>query len=139
MAEEKLIQTAKSTAAKNKGTRNPMSSKTQGPQPDLPWWVEILFVQIGLPDSWLRAYLKNKKKAKQYINQNTNRIPYFLIFSVFILYTYPLIKQAQNSNQCISNTESYIINRLLIEENVNANIKRAWASRFCNGGEIDPI
>ena len=28
----------------------------------LPWWVELLFVQIGLPDKWLIKVLKSKKK-----------------------------------------------------------------------------
>ena len=29
---------------------------------DLPWWVELLFVQIGLPDKLLIKILKTKKK-----------------------------------------------------------------------------
>ena len=29
---------------------------------DLPWWVELLFVQIGLPDKFLVKILKTKKK-----------------------------------------------------------------------------
>ncbi len=28
---------------------------------DLPWWVELLFVQIGLPDKLLIKLLKAKK------------------------------------------------------------------------------
>ena len=31
---------------------------------DLPWWVELLFVQIGLPDGLLIKILKAKKKSK---------------------------------------------------------------------------
>ena len=31
---------------------------------DLPWWVELLFVQIGLPDKLLIKLLKSKKKSK---------------------------------------------------------------------------
>ena len=30
----------------------------------LPWWVELLFVQIGLPDKFLIKILKTKKNAK---------------------------------------------------------------------------
>ena len=30
---------------------------------DLPWWVELLFVQIGLPDKLLIKILKTKKKS----------------------------------------------------------------------------
>ena len=31
---------------------------------DLPWWVELLFVQIGLPDKFLIKILKTKKKLR---------------------------------------------------------------------------
>ena len=31
---------------------------------DLPWWVELLFVQIGLPDNLLIKILKAKKILK---------------------------------------------------------------------------
>ena len=32
---------------------------------DLPWWVELLFVQIGLPDKILIKILKAKKTSKE--------------------------------------------------------------------------
>ncbi len=35
---------------------------------DLPWWVELLFVQIGLPDNILIKILKAKKKSKELID-----------------------------------------------------------------------
>ena len=35
---------------------------------NLPWWVELLFVQVGLPDNLLIKILKIKKKAKEFIN-----------------------------------------------------------------------
>ena len=31
---------------------------------NLPWWVELLFVQIGLPDKLLIKILKAKKTSK---------------------------------------------------------------------------
>ena len=34
---------------------------------DLPWWVELLFVQIGLSDKLLIYILKTKKKSKKLI------------------------------------------------------------------------
>ena len=42
--------------------RNP-SKSSQINQKRLPWWVELLFVQIGLPDKWLIKILKSKKNA----------------------------------------------------------------------------
>ena len=38
------------------------SNSSQINQKRLPLWVEILFVQIGLPDKWLIKILKTKKK-----------------------------------------------------------------------------
>ena len=39
---------------------------------DLPWWVELLFVQMGLPDKLLVKILKTKKTYKEFIkNKNT--------------------------------------------------------------------
>ena len=34
---------------------------------NLPWWVELLFVQIGLPDKLLIKILKAKKNSKELI------------------------------------------------------------------------
>ena len=34
---------------------------------DLPWWVELLFVQIGLPDKLLIKILKAQKTSKEFI------------------------------------------------------------------------
>ena len=34
---------------------------------NLPWWVELLFVQIGLPDKLLIKILKSKKTSKEFI------------------------------------------------------------------------
>ena len=35
---------------------------------DLPWWVELLFVQIGLPDKLLIKILKAQKTSKEFSN-----------------------------------------------------------------------
>ena len=37
---------------------------------DLPWWVELLFVQIGLPDKLLIRILKAKKTSKEFIKND---------------------------------------------------------------------
>jgi len=34
---------------------------------DLPWWVELLFVQIGLPDKLLIKILKAKNNSKELV------------------------------------------------------------------------
>ena len=47
---------------------SPQNSKKKRNK-DLPWWVELLFVQIGLPDKLLIKILKTKKEAKQLIKK----------------------------------------------------------------------
>ena len=41
-------------------------------QKDLPWWVELLFVQIGLPDKFLIKILKAKKNSRELKMLSTN-------------------------------------------------------------------
>ena len=43
-----------------------LSNSKRPKEIDLPWWVEFLFVQVGLPDSWLRSWLKAKKQLSKY-------------------------------------------------------------------------
>ena len=62
-----------------------MKSNSDKNQSKLPWWVELLFVQIGLPDSWLSKYLKKKKELLYFFNENRKNIVYSLIvFSAII-------------------------------------------------------
>ena len=41
---------------------------------NLPWWVELLFVQIGLPDKLLIKLLKAKKKSKELMKSDKKSI-----------------------------------------------------------------
>ena len=56
---------------------------------DLPWWVELLFVQIGLPDKLLLKILKAKKKSKEFIKNDKKSLITFLLqllhLHIFIL------------------------------------------------------
>ena len=45
---------------------------------NLPWWVELLFVQIGLPDKLLIKILKAKKTSKEFIKNEKKSILIFL-------------------------------------------------------------
>ena len=60
----------------------------------LPWWVELLFVQIGLPDKWLIKVLKSKKKYTEMLKNEKKLIIIFLFFLAGLTYIYPLIKFA---------------------------------------------
>ena len=44
---------------------------------NLPWWVELLFVQIGLPDNLLIKILKAKKTSKEFIKNENKSIIIF--------------------------------------------------------------
>ena len=49
---------------------NTLENTKKKKEQDLPWWVELLFVQIGLPDKLLIKILQTKKKAKELINND---------------------------------------------------------------------
>ena len=50
------------------------AKRVQSAKTDLPWWVELLFVQIGLPDSILRSVLKTRKSVRKYTRENKKSI-----------------------------------------------------------------
>ena len=52
----------------------------------LPWWVELLFVQIGLPDKWLIKVLKSKKKYTESLKNEKKLINIFLLFLAGLTY-----------------------------------------------------
>ena len=62
---------------------------------DLPWWVELLFVQIGLPDKILINILKAKKKSKEFIKTDKKSLITFLFVITTLAYFYPVIKIAK--------------------------------------------
>ena len=72
----------------------------------LPWWVEFLFVQIGLPDILLIKILKAKKKSKELLNKI----------------------------DCVDIAKNYITkNKNIIL--INKKELRMLSINFCNGGE----
>jgi len=101
---------------------------------NLPWWVELLFVQIGLPDKLLIKILKTKKKTKELIkNDKRSLITIFFIFAIFA-YFYPIIKYAKNKLDCEVNAKNYIIKNKNIS-GINNNDLAMLSTNFCNGGE----
>ncbi len=101
---------------------------------DLPWWVELLFVQIGLPDKFLIKLLKAKKTSKEFIKNEKKSIIIFLFVITTLSYFYPVIKHAKNKLDCEAIAKNYIIkNKNTIEIN-NREIKML-STNFCYGGE----
>ena len=58
---------------------------------DLPWWVELLFVQVGLPDKLLIKILKAKKTSKEFIKKENKSIIIFLFLITTLAYFYPVL------------------------------------------------
>ena len=100
----------------------------------LPWWVELLFVQIGLPDKLLIKILKSKKTSKEFIKNEKKSIIIFLFVITTLAYFYPVIKHAKNKLDCEAIAKNYIIkNKNTIGIN-NREIKML-STNFCYGGE----
>ena len=101
---------------------------------DLPWWVELLFVQIGLPDKLLIKILKSQKTSKEFIKNEKKSIIIFLFVITTLAYFYPVIKHAKNKLDCEAIAKNYIIkNKNIIGIN-NREIKMI-STNFCYGGE----
>ena len=101
---------------------------------ELPWWVEFLFVQIGLPDKLLIKILKAKKTSKEFIKNEKKSIIIFLFVITTLAYFYPVIKHAKNKLDCEAIAKNYIIkNKNTIGIN-NREIKML-STNFCYGGE----
>ena len=101
---------------------------------DLPWWVELLFVQIGLPDKFLIKILKTKKEAKELIKSEKKLLIIFLFVIISLAYFYPLIKHAKNKLDCEAIAKNYIIKNKNIKQ-INSKELKMLSTNFCYGGE----
>ena len=101
---------------------------------DLPWWVELLFVQIGLPDKLLIKILKTKKRSKELIKNEKKPLIIFLFIVSILAYFYPVIKHAKNKIDCESIAINYISkNKNIIR--INKRELKMLSTNFCYGGE----
>ena len=81
---------------KNHETKKMNTSKISGKKKskDLPWWVEFLFVQVGLPDTLLIKILKAKKQTKELFKNEKKSLISILLLLATLGYFYPVIKHA---------------------------------------------
>ena len=101
---------------------------------DLPWWVELLFVQIGLPDKFLIKILKAQKTSKEFIKNEKKSLITFLFVITTFAYFYPVIKHAKNKLDCEAIAKNYIIkNKNTI--GFNKRELKMLSTNFCYGGE----
>jgi len=100
----------------------------------LPWWIELLFVQIGLPDSLLVKILNAKKKSKEFLKNDKNLLInlFFVIFT--LAYFYPVVKDAKNKLDCEKNAKNYIIKNKDTKR-LNKREVKMLTTNFCYGGD----
>jgi len=100
----------------------------------LPWWVELLFVQIGLPDNLLVKILKAKKNSKELIKNEKKSLITFLFLLAIFVYFYPVVKHSKNKLDCESIAKNYITkNKNII--GINNRELKMISTNFCYGGE----
>tara|TARA_B000000609_G_C23906964_1_gene206405 strand:- start:145 stop:525 length:381 start_codon:yes stop_codon:yes gene_type:complete len=109
------------------------SKRKKAKDKDLPWWVELLFVQIGLPDKLLIKILRTKKRAKELIKDDKKSLITFLFLITTLVYIYPVIKHAKNKLDCEAIAKNYITkNKGII--GINEKELKMLSINFCNGG-----
>ena len=112
------------------------TSKTSNKKKDkyLPWWIELLFVQIGLPDKFLIKILKAKKTAKELIKNEKKLLILFFFFIITLAYFYPVIKHSKNKLYCEAIAKNYIINNKNVTQ-INKGELKMLSTNFCYGGK----
>ena len=101
---------------------------------NLPWWVELLFVQIGLPDKLLIKILKAKKNSKEFIKNDKKLVIIFLFLISTLAYFYPVVKHAKNKLDCEAIAKNYIIKNKNLNR-INKKELKMLSTNFCYGGE----
>ena len=131
--ESKKVQGIKNPTFQNKKLKASTNSNPKK-EKSLPWWVELLFVQIGLPDKWLIKVLKSKKKYSELLKSEKKLIFIFLFVLAVLAYFYPVVKYSKNKLDCENNAQNYILNNKNLI-NINRNQLRMLSTNFCNGGD----
>ncbi len=101
---------------------------------ELPWWVELLFVQIGLPDKILIKILKTKKKTKELIKNDKKSLITFLFLISLLAYFYPVVKHSKNKLDCEAIAKNYIIKNKSLTLISQRELKML-STNFCYGGQ----
>ena len=116
-------------AKKMNTSTNPNKKKNK----NLPWWVELLFVQIGLPDKFLIKILNAQKKSKELIKNDKKALLKFLFICTALAYFYPVIKHAKSKLDCEANAKDYIIKNKNVA-GINKRELKMLSTNFCYGG-----
>ena len=135
MAGEKEIKKSNFDQRKKKGLSNPKRNDIKR----LPWWVELFFVQIGLPDKWLVDILKSKKRANEFYKEEKKIILSILLFLITLWYFQPVIKYSNKKLNCQRSALDYLKKSYELSGAKKIDLKM-FAVNFCNGGnEINKL
>ena len=113
---------------------NTSSNSNMKKDKNLPWWVELLFVQIGLPDKFLIKILNAKKKSKELIKNDKKAFLTFLFILTAFAYFYPVIKHAKSKLNCEAIAKDYIIKNKNLT-GISKQELKMLSTNFCYGGE----
>ena len=117
------------TFEKFKASTNTNNKKVKS----LPWWVELLFVQIGLPDKWLIRVLKSKKRTTDFLKNEKKFIFIFFFLLAGLSYIYPVVKYSKTKLDCESIAKNYILENKNLNK-INRKQLEMLSTNFCNGG-----
>ena len=112
--------------------KNKSSAKKDLSDKKLPWWVELLFVQVGLPDKWLVKLLKTNKNIREIFKNEKKALITFFFFIFALGYFQPLINYSTTKLRCQTDVKN-IINKEYLD-NLDENIATMLAINYCNGG-----
>jgi len=113
---------------RNTGKSNQINHKR------LPWWVELLFVQIGLPDKWLIKILKTKKNSFDFYKDKKKFIFFIFLFLFTLGYFQPVIKDSNSKLKCQKAAYNFIKEINLFKDE-NNKILEMLSVNYCNGGK----
>ena len=130
--ESKKVQDIKNQTSHTKKLKASRSSHNPKDK-NLPWWVELLFVQIGLPDKWLIKILKAKKSTTEIFNNEKRFIVIFLILLSGLTYFYPVVKYSKTKLDCETIAKKYILESKNLNKISKKQLKML-TTNFCNGG-----
>ena len=125
-------QEVKKSTFEERKKRNP-SKSSQINQKRLPWWVELLFVQIGLPDKWLIKILKTKKSTLHFYKEKKKYMLLIFLFLFTMGYFQPVIKDSNSRLKCQKAAYDFIKEINLFKDE-NNKILEMLSVNYCNGG-----
>ena len=125
-------QNMKDQKLESRNVKTSLKSKNQKDR-SLPWWVELLFVQIGLPDRLLIKILKAQKNSKEFIKNEKKLLLTFLFVITAFAYFYPVIKHSKNKLDCEAIAKDYIFKNKNIR-GINKRELKMLSTNFCSGG-----